>query len=449
MSLGSSFRDPSGFVFFDNGVLYRQINEVYFDNYKMLMESGLYDELTEKGLLVRHKEVNKILQPDMVPFISYPYEWSFSMLKDAALATLEIQKIALKHGMTLKDASAYNIQFVNVKPILIDTLSFEKYEEGTPWVAYQQFCRHFLAPLALMSHVNVELGKLSSVYIDGIPLDLASKLLPSRTKLNAGLLLHLHFHSKSQAKHAGDAAKATGKVSKTGLLGILDNLETTVRGLKWNLPKTEWGNYYSATNYSDRAMEEKGKQVEELILATKPKNVWDLGANTGRFSRLASKNGIPTVAFDIDPVAVEINYLACKQGGEQNLLPLLQDLTNPSADIGFSNNERDSLLKRGPVDTVLALALIHHLAISNNLPFDRIARFFARCCKTLIIEFAPKSDSQVKILLASRKDIFDHYNVEDFKLEFGKLFGIKQEKKIKGTDRTLYLMERKSTHKDD
>ena len=177
----SSFRDPSGFLFLHNELLYRQVNECYQSHYDHLLESGLYENLVEQGLIVAHDEVSlefarsngayKIIKPQLVPFISYPYEWSFSQLKDAALTTLAIQKKALDFGMSLKDCSAYNIQFLEGKPVLIDTLSFEKHVEGQPWIAYRQFCQHFLAPLALMAHTNIQLSRLSSVYIDGVPLD--------------------------------------------------------------------------------------------------------------------------------------------------------------------------------------------------------------------------------------------------------------------------------------
>ena len=178
-SLSSSFRDPSGFLFVEDGSLYRQVNQVYRENYDHLIESGLYDALVSKGLLIPHKEASsdlartddayKVLKPQPVPFISYPYEWCFSQLKDAALLTLQVQKTAIDFGATLKDASAYNVQFVGPKPVLIDTLSFEKYTEGQAWVPYRQFCQHFLAPLALMSCTDVRLSQLSRTYIDGVP----------------------------------------------------------------------------------------------------------------------------------------------------------------------------------------------------------------------------------------------------------------------------------------
>src|SRR5215216_6396727 len=218
--LAASFRDPSGFLFARDGVLYRQVNRKYEQEYTRLMESGLYDKLVKAGLLVSHVEVDhapaeaalayKIIQPERVPFISYPYEWSFGQLKDAALATLSIQRRALKVGMSLKDASAYNIQFVRGKATLIDTLSFEIYKEGQPWVAYRQFCQHFLAPLALMATRDIRLNQLLRVYIDGIPLDLASELLPGKTRLNFGLLTHVHLHASAQKRYSGADVKSQG-----------------------------------------------------------------------------------------------------------------------------------------------------------------------------------------------------------------------------------------------
>jgi hypothetical protein len=196
-NLVSSFRDPSGFLFIREGILYRQVNQVYREDYSRLMDSGLYEKLVKNGLLITHAETDiqpadgvlsyKVICPERVPFISYPYEWSFGQLQDAALATLSIQRRALKLGMSLKDASAYNIQFPKGKAMLIDTLSFEQYQEGEPWVAYRQFCQHFLAPLALMAYKDVRLNQLLRIYIDGIPLDLASKLLPRSTRWNLGL----------------------------------------------------------------------------------------------------------------------------------------------------------------------------------------------------------------------------------------------------------------------
>jgi len=455
--VSSSFRDPNGFMFVRDGVLYRQVNQSYMSEYSQLVESGLYNKLTEAGLLVSHTETDvpaanpdsvfKIIQPEYLPFISYPYEWSFGMLKIAARTTLAIQKRALKAGMTLKDASAYNIQFVRSKATLIDSLSFDIYNEGEPWVAYRQFCQHFLAPLALMAYTDIRLNQLLRVYIDGVPLDLASRLLPFRSRLNLGLLTHLHLHARLQKQHADQTAKrksTSARMTKQAMLGLIDSLDATVKKLTWKPAGTEWGEYYEITNYSKKAFQHKKELVSEWISRVEPRSVWDLGANDGTFSRLASDRGIFTLAFDIDPAAVEQNYRNAKSKKEQNILPLLLDLTNPSPSFGWHNRERDSLLERGPADLVLVLALIHHLAISNNVPLPQLADFFADAGKWLVIEFVPKSDSQVQKLLATRKDIFTDYTRESFEEAFSERFSICEKVPIEESERFLYLMEKKT-----
>ena len=451
----SSFRDPSGTLFFYNESVYRQVNRVYKKDYDHLMESGLYKGLVGANLLIPHEEVDigrsisedayKVIKPALVPFISYPYEWCFSQLKDAALTTLKVQKRSLELGMSLKDCSAYNIQFFKGKPLLIDTLSFERYREGEPWVAYRQFCQHFLGPLALMSYTDIRLNQLLRVYIDGVPLDLSSRLLPARTHLKLSLQSHIHMHARYQRHYAGKGVgkKKGRRVGRLALLGIVDNLESSIKRLKWHPKGTEWGEYYDNTNYSSESLEEKKELVSRFLDKTNAKSVWDLGANTGLFSRIASGKGMQTISFDIDPACVEKNYLECVKEGEQNIIPLIMDLTNPSSSIGWANEERMSFLERGPVDTVLALALIHHLAISNNLPLGKVAGFFGDICRSLIIEFVPKEDSQVRRLLSQREDIFPGYTREGFERAFGEHFIIDEAVRTADTERTLYLMFRK------
>jgi hypothetical protein len=452
--LAASFRDPSGFLFQHQGTLYRQVNKSYQADYDLLRDSGLYDLLTEKGLLIPHREVSldlarsddavRILEPELVPFISYPYEWCFSQLKDAALATLRIQRLALKKGMSLKDASAYNIQFTGGRPVLIDTLSFTAYQEGSPWVAYRQFCQHFLAPLAIMASRDIRLASLLRSNIDGVPLDLAAGLLPWRSRLSPGLLMHIHAHARSQKKHESNrSAGKTTQVTRNALLGILDSLKGAVSRLNWRPGGTEWGEYYDDTNYSDSSLQTKKDLVGTMLDRTDSRTVWDVGANNGYFSQVASDRGMFTLAADIDPTAVEQNWRACRKGARPDMLPLVMDLTNPSPALGWGHRERDSFLDRGPADTVIALALIHHLAISNNVPLDRLAEFFARAGRHLIIEFVPKSDSQVQRLLATREDVFPTYDLAGFERAFAGFFEILDQTGIEGSERTLFLMRRK------
>lgn len=451
--IDSSFRDPSGFIFEKKGFIYRQINQCYKEEYDQFIDSGLYKTLVDEELLIPHEEVSidhsqsqdvyKVIKPEQLEFISYPYEWGFSQLQDAALLTIKVQKTAINMGMSLKDASFYNIQFRKGKPVFIDTLSFEKSNMEKPWVAYRQFCQHFLAPLALMSYTDIRLNQLLKAYIDGIPLDLASKLLPLRTKFSFSLLSHIHLHAKSQRSYSSKPEKVKErKISSIGFIGLMNSLENSIRALKWQPKGTEWAEYYNDTNYSDDAFVNKKDIILDFLDRIKPGMVWDLGANMGVFSRLSSDKGIKTISFDIDYSAVEKNYLKCKDSKELNILPLLLDLTNPTPGVGWQNTERTSFINRGPADTVFALALIHHLAISNNLPFEKIACFFYNICNSLIIEFIPKNDSQIQRLLANREDIFDNYTQKDFEIEFKKYFEIVDSLKIVNSDRYLYFMKR-------
>jgi len=445
----SSFRDPAGVVFRQHDVLYRQVNRCYQKQFDSLMESGLYAKLVDRNLLISHEdfpsdklppEAACIIRPARVPFISYPYEWSFGQLKDAALTTLKIQRLAIDYSMILKDASAYNIQFVVGTAMLIDTLSFDFYEEGSPWIAYGQFCRHFLAPLLLMVYTDIRLSQLLRIYIDGLPLDLASKLLKGKGGLTAKQ--HIHWHARLSNKHAQDGKREkqlkTYRIKKFSYIAMIDSMIRAVEKLELKGVQTEWGEYYEHSNYSDKASISKVHIVSEYIEKAKPQIVWDFGANDGRYSRIASKSGAGVVAYDIDPIAVERNYQAVKSSGE-NILPLIMDLTNPSPAIGFANKERLSIFDRQKADCIMALALIHHLAISNNLPLIKIADWFSDICEYLIIEFVPKDDSQVMTLLATREDIFSQYTKEGFEKAFSVYFTLIRSLPVAESYRTIYL----------
>lgn len=451
----TSYKDPCGFVFEFEGEIFRQVNLCAKEDYDFLMESGLYKKLVQNNLLVSHEEVSlkkekdpevyKFIKPQQLKYITYPYEWSFSALKDAAVLTLKIQKMALAHKMTLKDASAYNIQFVNGRPVFIDTLSFERYKKDTPWNAYGQFCRHFLAPLALMSYTDISLNKLLISNIDGIPLETAQKLLPFNAKLNFGIFTHIVMHAMSQKayENTGEAKVKNAKMGLFELEALIDSLISTVKALKFPKIFTQWGNYYKNTNYSEESFKEKKEIISHFINKVEPKSLCDLGSNRGDMSRIASDRDIETLAFDIDPVAVEDNYLYMKENKEKYILPLLQDFNNPSPAIGFMNAERKDFCSRFKCDMVMALALIHHLAISNNLPFENIANFFASLGEYLIIEFVPKTDSKVQYLLSTREDIFKDYNIETFESVFSAFWEIQEKVHIKNSQRVLYLMRRR------
>jgi ribosomal protein L11 methylase PrmA len=446
--INSSFRDPAGYVFLQDGLIHRKINARGFSDYEMLESSGLYHALLKKKLIIPHQVISRtesevIIKPIQVPFISYGYEWCFSQYQDAALLTLEIQKIALQHGMTLKDASVYNVQFYEGRPVFIDTLSFEKLDPTQPWVAYKQFCQHFLNPLALMSTTDIKLQKLMLAFVDGIPLDLAAKLLPFKTRFKLGLLMHIHLHAKAEKKYENvSSIKKPLKRRNFPVLALVDSLESTVKKLKLTLKSSQWAAYYSDTNYEKDAFDYKIKIVGDFIEKINPATLIDLGSNDGTFTRIAAGKNILSVACDIDPLAVERNYQLSKSNKEKFILPLAQDLTNPSADIGWHHQERDSFLTRIKGDCVMALALIHHLAISNNLPLIKIAAYLAEMGNDLIIEFVPKSDSKVKKLLATRVDVFPDYTIEKFEEAFANFFVIIKKESVLNSERTLYWMKK-------
>jgi ribosomal protein L11 methylase PrmA len=457
-----SYKDPAGFVFRRDGILYRHVAGSYGDHYDALMTSGLYEELAAARLIVSHREVtvsgpltegaHRILQPELVPFVSYPYEWCFGQLRDAALVTLDAQRRALHRGLSLKDATAYNVQFVGGRPILIDTLSFERYAPGTPWVAYRQFCQHFLAPLALMASRGAGLSDLQRIHLDGIPLDLASAHLPVATWARPSLLLHLHAHARS-IRHFGRAhpkssadpsgAHRAGRVSLTALLGLIESLEGAVRSLRWRGRDSEWGKYDQEHSYSGAGTADKERAVREWLTHLSPDRVWDLGANAGRFSDVAAAVAQLVVSIDADANAVEVNYRRQREGGGGRVLPLRMDLTNPSPRQGWAHAERASLADRGPADAVLALALVHHLAISANVPLRDVAAFFGTLGAHLIIEFVPKTDPQTRRLLAGRADVFPDYTRDRFEAAFRPVYDQIDCRPVADSDRVIYLLRRR------
>jgi hypothetical protein len=453
----SSFRDPAGYVFVDGGVVKRAVTVHGEADYRRFISSGLYQRLVKESLLVAHEErdaairrspeVATVLLPEQIPTISYPYEWCFGQLRDAALLTLRLEKHALEHGMTLKDASAFNVQFRGSQPIFIDTLSFEA-DRGGPWLAYNQFCRHFVAPLALMSYLGPMFHQCWKPLVDGVPLDYASALLPRRTYLRFGLLVHIHLHAKSQQRYSHCASPPL-KTSKPIVSGVdrkqhlVESLRATIQGLRVSGKPTEWSDYYGHTSHYSRESEARKKEiVSQMIDRARPALVYDLGGNTGEYGRLATDAGAACVCFDIDPQCVQSNYERSKATGDRQMLPLMMDLTNPTPALGFHLRERLSLLDRGRADLLLALAVIHHLRITGNVPFLRIAAFLADLGERLIVEYVPKQDVMVQGLLQNRKDIFFDYEDDLFLRAFQEHFVMEESVPIPASGRTIYLFRR-------
>ncbi len=468
----ASFRDPAGHVFFHEGRPHRQVNPVYREHYELLMGSGLYERLTAEGLLVDHQELPeplavpgeappyKTLLPRPLRWISYPYEWCFSSLRQAALATLRIQREALDHGMSLKDASAFNLALDGCRPVFLDSLSFERYREGEPWVAYGQFCRHFLAPLAIAAYNGVPLRGLQLQHIDGVPLEVASRLLPRRTRLRPSLLIHLHLHAAAVRRDRAPQRNRSGKgpgsgpiqgtsggggrgMSLTALRGLVSSLEGAIGRLRLAARSSGWTDYYDTSSYSAADMEEKERLVGELLKGVGESGggrVLDLGANTGRFSRLAAGLGFDVLASDSDDAVVERLEGSLAGAERERVVPLVVDLTNPAPACGWAHGERRSFAERGRGDVALALALIHHLVIHHGIPLGKVAAYLAELAPELVIEFVPKGDPQVDRLLAHREDIFDDYTRQGFEAAFAEHFRLGEARPVGNSGRLLYRM---------
>lgn len=440
-------------MFHDGDVLRRQINPIYFKQYNALKDSGLFDTLIKKGLLIGHEETSVsddkiVITPQPIPFITNPYEWSFDMFRHAAMLTLQIQKYALSKGFILKDASAYNVTFHKGKPVFIDTLSFDFYEEGTPWRAYKQFITHFFGPLVLAKFHGTEIFKMLQTHIDGIPVSLIASLLPGKTKLSSTLYTNIHLLAKMESKHSDDYEGKTkaAKLSKKAQDNILTSLFEYIKKLKLS-EDTEWGDYYQKTNYDDAAFETKKQLIRQWVGELGAQSLIDMGGNDGTFARTVLDKVPQVLVSDIDSNAVNHNYKQVQDNAEHNMLPFVCDVLQPSPGIGFNNTERDSLIDRliqWSPDVTLALAIIHHITLSGNVPFEKSAGFFAKFAKKLIIEFPKREDSWVNSLLVRKQEFinhFDFYNQQQFEAGYGAHYRIVKQVDIEGTQRVLYLME--------
>lgn len=451
----SSFRDPSGYVFKDQNVFKRIIKPLYFEQYYSLKESGFFNKLFQNNLLIAHTEErsnkNKIIiVPEQIPFITYPYEWSFLQFKEAALLTLKIQKYAIEHGYSLKDASAFNVAFHNGQAIFIDTLSFDFYEENKPWRAYKQFVTHFLGPLLLAQYHGAQSLKLLANFIDGIPMKQLASMLPFKTKLNPFLYSNIHLLAKYEDRHNDDyeGEVKQSNLSKKAQLNIIKSLYDFIK--KMNLREhSEWGDYYNKTNYSDDAFTVKSEIINTWVDSIKPKTLIDVGGNDGTFVRRIDFNLEHALVCDIDNNAVDYNYKTIKTNKEKYMLPFVLDVLNPSADIGFNNAERISFIERiksfAP-DVTLALAVIHHITLSGNITFEMSASFFADFSKYLIIEFPKQGDSWVERLLKTKGEFRNHfnfYNEQNFETAYSELFEVVDKKEITNSKRVMYFLKRK------
>lgn len=448
----SSFRDPSGFVFEREGILYRQVNQSFKEDFDHFINCGCCNHLQKNGLLLPHEVIYEqltdtpgyylTLKPQKIGFISYPWEWSFDVLKDASLLTLRILKESISFGIILKDASPYNIQWLDGKLVFIDTLSFVKYKPELPWVAYRQFCECFLSPLLLMHYKKIPLQQLQLAYPEGIPLSITSSLLPWYSRLSLYTYLHIHLHNHISKKKTKNLDQIIFNQKK--LLNLVTSLESLIFSLHLTLKESVWSGYYQEANYNQYYFQQKQNIIKGWIEnLTGLNTALDLGANRGEFSKLLASKSIQTIACDFDHASINNLYRDIKKNNEINIQPLIIDLANPSPAIGFNNKERFSFIERCNADISLALALVHHLSIGKNIPLQLIADQFQHFCQLLIIEFVPKSDKKVQEIIGQKRDVYDGYNEENFTKAFEKWFSIIKKKEIGDSGRLLYLMKKK------
>lgn len=426
----ASYKDPSAKVFLyhdEPGFVFRELTADYLPHYNHFISSGLANALLQKNYIVSFEELKQtdavILKARKIDFVSYPYEWSFNQWMDAALLTLKIQYQALKYGMTLKDATPFNIVFDGDKPLMVDLSSFEMYEEGKPWQALKQFCENFYLPVLLGKYFDATANEIYLNNTAGINTGKGLSLLPSKAFLNINTLLYLVLPEKIRKR--GDQQQAhvsNKKITSASNLQIANDLFNVIKKINQRPKKTKWNLYYEK-DVASSYFEEKEQLVKEWFLNNyHHKSVIDFGCNTGNFSIAIASLVKQVIAFDEDIRSVDALYLHCKNNQIANISCLWGSVSDPAPAIGWNNQERTSLKDRLKADAGLALALIHHLAITNYISFEKMADFFADCCGELIIEFVPKTDDKVRLLLLHRKDIFQWYTLENFISAFSKRF---------------------------
>lgn len=449
----ASFRDPDGFVFNFDGILYRSLTE---DARGRLIDSKpFFSEAIERGLLLPFeldadvpeagaKDVGPVIRPERIELITYPHEWSFEQLKDAALNTLEINLLALEHGLTLKDASAFNIQIHGGATVFIDHTSFEPTEGKLPWQPYSQFCRHFLNPLVLASYRDIHTGAFFRMSLDGIPQQLTNDLLPWRARFVPSIGMHMLLHNRFIQRTSSSAEQTAVRDVKAhgNQTDLLRQLHTFIQTLKPAKAASTWADYYNQTNYTDATFAAKKQLVVATFEGRQFQTIWDVGANDATFSRSIASSADRVLALDLDHNAVNAGYLANRETGNRNIYSLVYDVCNPTPALGFENAERSTLEQRSKPDAILALAVIHHLSITNNIPLDQSADYFAFRANELLIEFVGPADSQVKRLLAQKNTDYHWYNEKNFQAAFSRHFRITSRQEIPATDRVMYHLTR-------
>ncbi len=455
-----SFRDPSGRVYVADDRVFRTVMPSAAGDFEFVRATGLLERLVEKGRVIPEKMIDPsglrefgngaryVLEHPRLPFVSYPYEWPFPALKAAALLHLDLHLKALEYGVTLSDATAYNIQFRGVEPVFIDTLSFRRYREGEFWVGHRQFCEQFLNPLLLRALVGIPHNSWYRGALEGISTEDLSRLLPWTSKLSWNVLTHVVMQAGFQRRstHKDDAEKWIKKKNfplvafqqmLCGLRKWIVKLEPASTG------KTVWVDYARDNSYSSDEGRAKRLFISDFVAAVKPRMLWDIGCNTGDYSKAALEAGAEfAVGFDSDHGALDAAFSRAKTE-RLSFLPLFLDAANPAPNQGWAQAERVGLMQRAHGDAVLALAIIHHLTIARNIPLDEVLDWLVRMAPQGVIEFVQKSDPMVQTLLRLRDDVFDDYNEESFVRSLRARVDIVRSLTVSATNRRLYWFRRR------
>jgi SAM-dependent methyltransferase len=457
-----SFRDRDGRVYRLDGRIIRGLSASALADFEKLRAKKFYSRFLEQGRLVSSEPVAPeqvplapfererwagFLEHATVPVISYPYEWTFGMLRDAALLQLQLVEAAILEDMTLKDATPYNIQFRDGRPLFIDIASFETLQAGAPWAGYRQFCELFLFPLMLQSYKGIHFQPLLRGRIDGVGVQTAVRLFSLRDRFRPGVLSHVWLQGKLDRRFAGTRQDVRTDLKSAGfnkelILANVRKLRRLVAKLIWEGDDSEWGAYEAFHNYSEGDHRLKEAFVDECLAASGAGLVWDLGCNTGQFSRIAARHARQVLAMDLDHFAVERLYRAVRAEQQGNILTLVQNVADPSPNWGWRNRERTDLGSRARPDLILCLALIHHVVISANIPLDEFVDWLAGLADQLVIEFVSRADDKVKTLLRNKQDKYSDYSRERLEAALGRHYRVRRQQTLESGNRFLYWCAR-------
>jgi len=452
-----SFRDRTARVFYLDGAVCRGLNADAWDEWQHVSSSSFFQRAMGQGSVVKTEtaddamlasaslsgEWTGVLRHQRLPFVSYPYEWSFGMLKDAALLQLELMAAALEEGFLLKDATPYNVQWEGSRPVFIDVTSFVRWRPGEPWAGYRQFCQQFLYPLFLQAYKGVPFQPWLRGRLDGIEAAECRRLMSLRDLLRPGVLTHVVAHSGLQHRYAAVTPKVKQELRQAGfhksiITATIGRLRKLVRRLEWSPPASTWSDYATCNSYDDESSRAKEAFIQRIASSRERGLVWDLGCNTGTFSKLVARHAAHVVAIDSDHASIEALYSELKAAGNRNILPLVGDVADLSPALGWRGVERRAFTDRGRPDLVLCLALVHHLAITSNIPLADVVGWLSESGAELVVEFPMPDDPMVQRLLHSRDQAYDDYSLVSFESALATHFDVRERLLLPSRQRSLY-----------